>query len=494
MEEGSTRPASPPERSYQRYHLPTEEAPDVFRVPPRFRVDVGRWGLAKLLIKELVEYRDLSVVLSRPCVYGVFDGPLGGFAPREEKCVGCLRCTTQYPGFVEVRPNPDREALGDDYLGPRLVRTILSEARTGQVPVSGQGYRGRFGGSGWDGMWTDMSEIVRPTRDGIHGREFISTQVDLGSRPDHLTFDEHGDLLDPPPRVTSLPIPILLERPPETLLEGPAGDRLVRIYARVARRAGTRALLPLADVQGLDPPRRGVAPIVPTDPGSAPAVPPSRTDLVEVDSWHPDGVRRLRSAKPEAVVTVRLDPTPDAGERTEALVDEGADVVHLVFDYHGRAPDGGFVRDRVQEIHQHLVTRGLRNRISLIGSGGIVAAEHVPKAIIAGLDAVAIDTPLLVALQARIEAELTSPETATVALPDDVDVPWGVRRLTNLLSAWHDQLLEVLGAMGMREVRRMRGEMGRSMDQLELEREAFGDIEGYPRGRDERGAEAERDG
>ena len=26
-------------------------------------------------------------------------------------------------------------------------------------------------------MWTDMSEIVRPTRDGIHGREYISTSV-----------------------------------------------------------------------------------------------------------------------------------------------------------------------------------------------------------------------------------------------------------------------------------------------------------------------------
>ena len=38
-------------------------------------------------------------------------------------------------------------------------------------------------------MWTDMSEIVRPTRDGIHGREFISTLVDIGSKPSFLTFD-----------------------------------------------------------------------------------------------------------------------------------------------------------------------------------------------------------------------------------------------------------------------------------------------------------------
>ena len=38
-------------------------------------------------------------------------------------------------------------------------------------------------------MWTDMSEIVRPTRDGIHGREYISSSVDIGQKPPYLTFD-----------------------------------------------------------------------------------------------------------------------------------------------------------------------------------------------------------------------------------------------------------------------------------------------------------------
>ena len=50
-----------------------------------------------------VHYRgNLPVVLSRPCVYGVFSGPIGGFAPRPHKCVGCLRCTVQYPHIVHI--------------------------------------------------------------------------------------------------------------------------------------------------------------------------------------------------------------------------------------------------------------------------------------------------------------------------------------------------------------------------------------------------------
>jgi len=40
-------------------------------------------------------------------------------------------------------------------------------------------------------------------------------------------------------------------------------------------------------------------------------------------------------------------------------------------------------------------------------------------------------------------------------------------------------MLEILGAMGMREVRRLRGEMGRAMFQEELEREAFREVTGY---------------
>jgi hypothetical protein len=41
------------------------------------------------------------------------------------------------------------------------------------------------------------------------------------------------------------------------------------------------------------------------------------------------------------------------------------------------------------------------------------------------------------------------------------------------MAAWHSQLLEVLGAMGIREVRRLRGEMGRAMFFEDLEKEIF---------------------
>ena len=93
--------------AYRRYHIETTSAPDLFPHPSRFRVKVSKHGLIGLLLRELVEYRGkLPVVLSRPCVYGVFSGPVGGLVPREALCVGCLRCTVQYPRIVQIHPNP----------------------------------------------------------------------------------------------------------------------------------------------------------------------------------------------------------------------------------------------------------------------------------------------------------------------------------------------------------------------------------------------------
>jgi hypothetical protein len=46
------------------------------------------------------------------------------------------------------------------------------------------------------------------------------------------------------------------------------------------------------------------------------------------------------------------------------------------------------------------------------------------------------------------------------------------------MGAWHNQLIEVMGAMGIREARRLRGEVGRSMWFEDLEKENFGPIFG----------------
>ena len=244
-EHSPTDPLVPPQEAYHRYHIETQTAPDIVPLPSRFRVKVKRHRLIAMVLKELFEVKgDLQVALSRPCVYGVFSRPLGGLTPREELCVGCLRCTVQYPGIVQIHPNPQRQQLGDSFVQPEYIDTILYEARTGRVPVRGAGYRGSFGGEGWDGLWTDMSEIVRPTRDGIHGREYISTAVDIGSLPAFLHFDDQGEVVGPGPTMITTEVPFFFDVPAYATSPEP----LLQILTEAAQQIETLAIVPVASV------------------------------------------------------------------------------------------------------------------------------------------------------------------------------------------------------------------------------------------------------
>src|SRR5208337_3789742 len=53
-------------------------------------------------------------------------------------------------------------------------------------------------------------EIVRPTRDGIHGREYISTSVDIGRKPPFLAVKGNRSMAGLLPLV-SLPMPLIID-------------------------------------------------------------------------------------------------------------------------------------------------------------------------------------------------------------------------------------------------------------------------------------------
>ncbi|MBW2297040.1 MAG: hypothetical protein JRF32_05490, partial [Deltaproteobacteria bacterium] len=99
--------------------------------------------------------------------------------------------------------------------------------------------------------------------------------------------------------------------------------------------------------------------------------------------------------------------------------------------------------------------------------GGIAMAEHVAKAIICGADGVEADTALMLALECHLCGRCWESLSCPVELDAGIDAAWGSQRIVNLM-----------GAMGIREVRRLRGEVGRSMWFEDLEKENFGPIFG----------------
>jgi hypothetical protein len=191
----------------------------------------------------------------------------------------------------------------------------------------------------------------------------------------------------------------------------------------------------------------------------------------------------LKRANADRIVAIRVPANPEARGRVLELVRQGAEVIHIQFNGQG-LEDGPAnprpMRDVLREIHTDLVQAGARDRVTLSASGGIALAEHVAKAVICGADLVAIDIPLVLARECRLCGECDEDGGCPIALAE-VEPRYAIRRIINLMGAWHQQLIELLGAMGIREVRRLRGETGRAMFFEDLERESFGRLFGKRR-------------
>jgi imidazole glycerol phosphate synthase subunit HisF len=188
----------------------------------------------------------------------------------------------------------------------------------------------------------------------------------------------------------------------------------------------------------------------------------------------------LHAIKPDLFIAVGLRLNSDAASIGLQMAKTNADTLHFYADSRGNELDTErprFLKDMIREVHLKLVENSLRPKINLLFSGGIAMAEHMAKAIVCGADGVAIDNPLLIALECRLCPRCLEGKPCPVEL-GEIDSEWGSQRIMNLMGAWRNQLLEVLGAMGIREVRRLRGEVGRSLWFEDLERECFSSIFG----------------
>jgi len=141
------------------------------------------------------------------------------------------------------------------------------------------------------------------------------------------------------------------------------------------------------------------------------------------------------------------------------------------------------LKDLIRRCHLKLVEKQLRDAVTLLASGGIALAEHVAKAIICGVDGIIVDVPLLLSLECRMCKECASGQKNPCPIElENLNVKRGAQRMVNLVGAWNNQLLEILGAMGMREVRRLRGEVGRAMFKEDLDKEIFAPLFARPEG------------
>jgi hypothetical protein len=466
-----------------RYHV------HVVPAPPRFH-RLGKFGN--------VDWREdcsrCSNCVKPRCLYnvyrneGAYNRDPDALVVTLDECKACLSCVQGCTkGLLSLSVNPGFLDMGDEYWKPEILLSTWNQSDAGKIPVSGAGYRGRFCGPGFDSIWTDMSEIVRPTRDGIHGREYISTSVDIGPKPMRLRFTPDGKLLTPPSSLLEVQLPAILDVPGWPV----ECQHLAAARAEAAMKLDTVAVIPVEEASALAAEQLPF--VVPLFGDSAreadiDAVGEvlSAVRMVQVaDGPEAFGLLdKIRAQYPDIVLSVRMPLAPGGAGRIVELGQAGVKVFQLRADRHGRerlddGRPGRHIKDALRDVHGRLVDQGMRDEVTLIVSGGIALAEHMAKAIICGADLVALDTPLLVALGCRVcrdKRRCCSPNACPCDIAS-VEPAYAAQRMVNLMGAWHSQLLEVLGAMGIREARRLRGEVGRAIFMEDIEKEAFGDLD-----------------
>ncbi|UCC16915.1 MAG: hypothetical protein JSU58_11260, partial [Dehalococcoidales bacterium] len=317
---------------------------------------------------------------------------------------------------------------------------------------------------------------------GIHGREYISTSVDLGRKLNHLVFDSENNLVSKLENLVTISVPVVFD-----MTEHHLTPELMEAVVKAAKELDTFVIIPVAEItQNIENYSNHIIPLLSSSEIENRKELINKVRLVAIDfsKENPGDFPSIKDTVTKlgnTVTIVRVPAVKNVATIVTELAANGAEVIHVVADYRGRGVDGSAgsddrcIKDIIQDVHTALLTSKIRDEVTIMVSGGIALAEHVAKAMLCGADLTAIDIPLLVGLGTIVYEE---PEKSLV-MPeglDQISLPTIVQRIVNLIGAWHSQILEVMGAMGIRDIRRLRGETGRAMFFDEIEKETFGKI------------------
>jgi glutamate synthase domain-containing protein 2 len=182
---------------------------------------------------------------------------------------------------------------------------------------------------------------------------------------------------------------------------------------------------------------------------------------------HKKHVDWIKETNPRALVSVKVSTPTDVDMVAVGSYYAGAHIVQLDGSYGGTgaAPDIAKkniampIEYAIPKVHKFLSEEGLRDKLTIIASGGIRSAYDMAKAIALGANGVCLGTADLVALECIRCHHCESGRgcargiaTTDEELTNLMEINWATQRIINMYLTWQRQLISILKRLGMKSV------------------------------------------
>ncbi len=467
----------------------------------------------------------------RECSYGVFQYDEKAKAIRIDslRCTDCQRCVAYCPqGSLSITENTNHFRQNAEWSQDSIIE-IFKQSESGGVLLSSMGSPVKSIPRYFDNLLLNASQVTNPSIDPL--REPMETKVFIGSRPEKIERDERGRIRNNLPPHLELETPILFA----AMSYGAISLNVHKALAMAARELGTywntgegglhedlyefgeNTIVQVASGRfGVHSRYLGssAAVEIKIGQGAKPGIgghltgakiigDVSRTRMVPAgqdaispaphhDIYSIEDLRQLVSSIKEATgykkpVIVKVAAVHNIAPIASGIARSGADIISIDGFRGGTGASPVRIRDNVgipievalASVDQRLREEHIRDRVSIIASGGIHSSADVAKAIALGADAVSIGTASLIALGCHLCASCHTGKCAWgIATQDEnlvkrLNPEEGAERLVNLVHAWTREIQEIMGGMGINSIEALRGNRlalrGAGLNQKELE-------------------------